>query len=113
MRNNFVAQIDAFYFKMTNDPKITAGHITTYLALANFWCMSGYSPTFNVKPEEILEYAKLDSPQELRDCLKHLEKAEYIKIYLTRIPSNGIGIKLISLYRNEKQNNQNDNRIIK
>lgn len=113
MRNNFVTLIDAFYFKMTNDPKITAGHITTYLALANFWSMAGYAPTFNIKPEEIMEYAKLDNHQELRACLRYLEKAKYIKIYRTRIPTNGMGIKLISLYRNDKHNNQNDNRIIK
>jgi SOS-response transcriptional repressor LexA len=113
MRNNFVAQIDAFYFKMTNDPKITAGHITTYLALANFWSMSGYTPTFNVQPEEIMAYAKLDNPQELRECLRYLEKRKYIKMYPTRIPTNGIGIKLISLYRNDKYNSQNDNRIVK
>lgn len=113
MRNNFVSQIDAFYSKMTKDPKISANHITTYLALANLWSLNSYAPTFNVTPEEIICHAKLESPQELRACLKYLEKAKYIKTYPTRIPSNGIGIKLISLYKNGTHNPQNDSRIIK
>lgn len=113
MRNNFIVQIDAFYAKISNDPKITANHITTYLALANFWSMSGYTPTFNVKPGEIIEYAKLDNQQELWKCLKYLKKDKYIKIYRTPIPSIGIGLKLISLYRNDKLNINFDNQIIK
>lgn len=113
MRNNFIALIDAFYTKITHDDVISANHITTYLALANLWSMHDYAPTFNVQPEDINAYAKLDSLRELRVCLKYLEKAEYIKIYPTRIPTNGIGIKLIALYKNDKNSNQNDNRIIK
>lgn len=75
--------------------------------------MAGYAPTFNVKPEDVMAYAKLDNHQELRNCLKHLKKAAYIKTYQTRIPSNGIGIKLVPLYRNDKHTRLNDNIIVK
>ena len=113
MRNNFVSLIDAFYAKMTRDLNISPDHIATYLALVNLWTLNSYSPTFIIKPEEIIAYAKLESFQELRACLKYLEKAKYIKTYSTRIPTNGIGIKLISLYKIDKNSNQNNNRITK
>jgi len=54
-----LAQLELFFKKVADDPRIGAGHISMYMALFHKWYLSGSINSIEISRTEIMEVAKI------------------------------------------------------
>lgn len=68
-----------FYKSIAEDARISATHISLYMALLQQWNLGGGKNPFPITREEIMQAAKITARYTYNKCINHLQEYGYIK----------------------------------
>lgn len=92
-----MTQLFGPFIKSTRDnPRISAYHISVYMALVYYHLEKGDGPSFRAFSREILPYAKLSRPGTYHKIMKDLSDLGYITYAPSHSPNHGSHIRLLA-----------------
>ena len=77
--NILLATITSFYKVSARDVIISSTHISLYFALYYQWQLSNCISPFEIKRDNIMKLAKINSRKTFNKCMRVLHEAGYIK----------------------------------
>jgi hypothetical protein len=89
--------LSEFMPSIRNNPKMTAYHVSVYVALLYYCQMAGDAPSFTVFSREVLSYAKLLKPGTYHRIMKDLHEFGYIVYTPSHSPVLGSLVQLKNL----------------
>jgi hypothetical protein len=92
---NYINHIRTFYSMAATDERLSANHISLYMALFQFWNLNRFENPFQINRFEVLQMCKIGSLNTYHKCLRDLDCFGYIQY----IPSfNPLAGSLVNLY---------------
>ncbi len=76
---NYIRHLNSFFEFIGNDNRLTAYHISLYMALFCFWNMNRFRNPFSVDREELMQLARIGSRNTYAKCMKQLHQWGYIE----------------------------------
>ena len=95
-----IAYLSAFYGTATNNPRISATHISLYMAFFRQWGTNDFKNPVEFTSREIMLLAKIDSRATYHRCLRDLVEGGYIRY----IPSCNPFFKSLAFLEFSKNN---------
>lgn len=83
-----VSQMQSFYQSIASDGRISATHISVYMALLYRWNGDNRTP-LELRRQDVMRTAKISARQTYNKCMNDLKQYGYIRY----IPSTGPGIE--------------------
>ncbi len=93
---NYIKHIRGFYARVEGDEKITAHHISLYMALFQLWNVHRFRDTFDVNRQDLMAMSRIGSAHTYARCMKQLNDWEYIKYWPS---SNRFSVSRVSCAR--------------
>ena len=87
--------MNGLFDKLFEDDRLNPNHISTYLALFQFWNLNRFQNPFTVARNEIMKVSKVKSPNTYCKCLKELMKWGYINYKPSYNPYKGSRFSLV------------------
>lgn len=75
---NYVRQLNGFFVRMSRDHRMTAYHISLYLALFQHWNANRFNDPFTISRTEVMELARIGSANTYARCMRELADWGYI-----------------------------------
>ena len=76
---NYIKHLNAVFIHMDQNEKLSAQHITLYLALFRRWNKNFFQNPIVVVRDELMKMSRIGSVNTYGKCLKELDKFGYIK----------------------------------
>lgn len=76
----------AFYEALSKDARISATHISLYMALFHKWALDRYQSPVAFTSREIMPLAKIDSRATYHKCMRDLVECGYIRYFPSSNP---------------------------
>lgn len=76
---NQVEQLTAFYRAIAVDSRIGSTHISTYMALFQYWNLNQFQNPVSITRQEVMQIAKITGRATYHKCIRELEEFGYIK----------------------------------
>lgn len=76
---NYIRHLNAFFEFIGNDERLTAYHISLYMALFHIWNMNRFRNPFPLDREELMQLARFGSRNTYAKCMKELHQWGYIE----------------------------------
>ncbi|WP_053187914.1 hypothetical protein, partial [Sunxiuqinia dokdonensis] len=76
---NYIAHLNAFFDRVSGDGRLTAYHISLYLALFRQWNACRFSERFVISRAEMMDLARIGSANTYARCMKELTDWGYIR----------------------------------
>lgn len=73
--------LDSFLSQIALDPRISATHISLYVALLHQWSENGFIGPVVIKREKVMQLAKISSPRTYFKRIKNLDEFGYISYW--------------------------------
>ncbi len=102
---NYIQQMNGLFNKLYEDQNINPFHISIYLALFKYWNLNRFKNPFCVSRYEIMNLAKVKSPNTYSKCVKELMKWGYLKYYPSHNPYEGSQFRMANFCKNSNANN--------
>lgn len=71
--------LTTFYKNVSEDARISATHISLYMALTQQWNLAGCKNPFPIDREKIMKTAKINARFTYNKCMNNLQEYGYIK----------------------------------
>lgn len=71
--------LTTFYKQVSEDARISATHISLYMALTQQWNLTGCRNPFPIDREKIMKAAKINARFTYNKCMNNLQEYGYIK----------------------------------
>lgn len=78
---NYIKHLRGFYARVEGDEKITAHHISLYMALFQLWNIHRFRDTFDVNRQDLMAMSRIGSAHTYARCMKQLNDWGYIKYW--------------------------------
>lgn len=78
---NYIKHLNGFFEKTSEDRRLTAYHISLYLALFQLWNLNRFRNPFPVSREELMQIARIGSKNTYSRCIKQLDQWGYISYF--------------------------------
>lgn len=88
--------MNGLFNKIWQDDRLNPSHISIYLALFNFWNLNRFQNPFTVARFDIMNLAKVKSPNTYSKCLKELMLWQYIIYKPSYNPYKGSQFSLVN-----------------
>jgi hypothetical protein len=75
---NYVRHLNAFFSYVKTDTRLTASHVSLYMALFHYWNFNRFQNPFYIYRENIMQLSKIGSKNTYHKCIKELHSARYI-----------------------------------
>ena len=76
---NYIRHLNAFFFQhVKRDRRLTANHISLYIALFQFWNYNRFQNPFFIKREDVMSITGIGSRSTYMKCMKELHQFGYI-----------------------------------
>src|ERR1035437_85616 len=75
---NYIKHLNVFYSLISKDNRLSASHLSLYMALFQYWNYNRFKAGFPVYRENIMRLSKIGSKNTYHKCLKELHQAKYI-----------------------------------
>ena len=76
---NYIRHLNAFLFQYVNrDSRLTANHVSLYIALFHYWNYHRFQNPFFIRREEVISITGIGSKNTYLKCLKELHEYGYI-----------------------------------
>lgn len=85
---NYIGHLNAFYTRLYHDKRLTAHHVSLYMALFQLWNQSLFADDFQINRCEVMQLSKIGSVNTYVRCLRQLTQWQYV-VY---IPSKKISV---------------------
>jgi hypothetical protein len=81
MHINYIRHLNGFFLRMAPDNRLTAMHVSLYIALFQYWNYHRFEDAFPVYRTQIMQLSKIGSKNTYLSCLKQLHQAGYIRYH--------------------------------
>ncbi|MDX9882643.1 MAG: hypothetical protein RBS73_11295 [Prolixibacteraceae bacterium] len=78
---NYIKHLNGFFERVSGDGKLTAYHISLYLALFQLWNLNRFSEKFPVNRTELMVLSRIRSVNTYAKCIKELDEWGYIRYW--------------------------------
>lgn len=78
---NYIKHLTGFFERTELDPKMTAYHISLYMALFKLWNLSRFRNPFPISREELMQLSRIGSKNTYARCIKELDRWGYISYF--------------------------------
>lgn len=92
---NYIRHLSGVLDCFSQDKRLTASHISLYIALFQFWNLNRFQNPISITRSEVMEISKIGSANTYTRCLKELDSFGYIKYSPSFNPLKG---SLVDLY---------------
>jgi len=75
---NYIKHLNAFFDRLSEDERMSAYHISLYMALFQQWNQNRFRNPFPVLREELMELSRIGSKTTYARCMKELDEWNYI-----------------------------------
>jgi hypothetical protein len=75
---NYIRHLHAFYQHIKRDKRLSANHVSLYLALFEFWNYNRFQNPFRINREALMQLSKIGSKNTYHKCIKELHSYQYI-----------------------------------
>ncbi|MDW3192733.1 MAG: hypothetical protein R8G66_10220 [Cytophagales bacterium] len=91
---NYIAHLNGWFEKSYEDRRLSAVHMSLYMALFQFWNLNRFQNPFTIIREDIMKASKIGSKTTYTKCLKDLHTWQYIKYDPSFNPHRGSQVYL-------------------
>jgi hypothetical protein len=92
-----VKELTRFYNAIRNDPRISIGHISLYMALFQLYNLNGFRNPINVNRKKLMEIAKISSFATFHKVIYDLNELRYIEYAPSYNPAICSTVNLLEL----------------
>lgn len=75
---NYIRHLNAFFSFIGSDKRLSASHISLYMALFQYWNFNRFQNPFPIYRDNIMKLSKIGSKNTYHKCIKELHEAKYI-----------------------------------
>jgi hypothetical protein len=75
---NYIRHLNAFFTMVKSDDRLTALHVSLYIALFQYWNLNRFQNPFSVYRDDIMKMSRIGSKNTYHKCIKHLHNTGYI-----------------------------------
>lgn len=75
---NYIRHLNAFFTMVKSDDRLTALHVSLYIALFQYWNLNRFENPFSVYRDDIMKMSCIGSKNTYHKCIKHLHSTGYI-----------------------------------
>lgn len=75
---NYIRHLNGFFERLALDARVTAYHVSLYMALFQLWNMNRFSDSFQVNRSELMIMSRICSVNTYAKCMRELHDWEYI-----------------------------------
>ncbi|WP_207534878.1 hypothetical protein [Desertivirga arenae] len=93
---NYILHLNGFFKKANADPRMTAYHISLYMAIFQLWNAVHFKNLFYVNRQELMELSKIGSTTTYHHHLKDLDTWKYIQYFPSKNISLGSRIRCLT-----------------
>lgn len=76
---NYIKQLNGFFDRLSADQRMTAYHISLYLALFQLWNLNRFQNPFPISRQDLMKISRLGSVNTYARCMKDLNRWGYIR----------------------------------
>lgn len=103
---NYIKHLNQFMELVAVDDRLTAHHISVYLALFQPWNKNRFPDSVFICRNEIMQASKEGSPRTYYKCLYALHKFGYIVYTPSKCPGSEVSLNLLSEVSEEDENGE-------
>jgi hypothetical protein len=89
---NYIRHLNAFFTQIKKDDRLTAMHVSLYLALFQYWNFNRFQNPFPVYRDNIMALSKIGSKNTYHKCVRALHQTGYIIYHAA--PSKYLPVKI-------------------
>lgn len=75
---NYIRHLNAFFSIIGSDKRLSASHISLYMALFQYWNFNRFQNPFPIYRDDIMQLSKIGSKNTYHKCIKILHETKYI-----------------------------------
>jgi hypothetical protein len=102
---NYIRHLNAFFSLVKTDNRLTASHVSLYLALFHYWNFNRFNNPFSIYRENIMQLSKIGSKNTYHKCIKELHNAKYIYYHPAPTKFQVVRISVIRLDTEQEKPN--------
>jgi hypothetical protein len=102
---NYIRHLNAFFSYVKTDTRLTASHVSLYMALFHYWNFNRFQNPFSIYRENIMQLSKIGSKNTYHKCVKELHQAKYIFYHPAPSKFQVVRISVIRLDAEPEQKN--------
>lgn len=99
---NYIRHLNAFFSYVKTDTRLTASHVSLYMALFQYWNFNRFQNPFSIYRENIMQLSKIGSKNTYHKCIKQLHEAKYIYYHPAANRFHLVRISVIPLHKQEQ-----------
>ena len=108
---NYIKHLNGFFELVAGDGRLTAYHISLYLALFQFWNLNRFSEKFPVNRTELMVLSRIGSVNTYAKCMKELDRWGYIRYFPSANRYSGSEVSCIGFDTGSSTGNETGNTI--
>jgi hypothetical protein len=93
---NYIQHLTGFFELIAKDNRLTASHISLYMALFQFWNLNRFQNPVSIGRNEMMLISKIGSTNTYTKCLRELDKYNYIQYQPSFNPLKGSTVNLLN-----------------
>jgi hypothetical protein len=101
---NYIRHLNAFFSYVKSDNRLTASHVSLYLALFQYWNFNRFQNPFPVYRTDIMNLCKIGSKNTYHKCIKELHHCKYIFYHPATQKYQPVKISMIRLDKQVPKN---------
>lgn len=94
---NYIRHLNAFFTYVKYDNRLTASHVSLYLALFQYWNFNRFQNPFPIYRTDIMNLCKIGSKNTYHKCLKELHRYKYIYYHPAPYKYQPVKISMVRL----------------
>jgi hypothetical protein len=94
---NYIRHLNAFFNFVKHDDRLTASHVSLYLALFQYWNFNRFTNPFPIYRSDIMRLCKIGSKNTYHKCIKELHLSKYIFYHPANHKYQPVKISMIRL----------------
>ena len=75
---NYIRHLHAFYHYVKRDDRLSATHVSLYMAIFQYWNYNRFQNPFPIERDELMSLSKIGSKNTYHKCMKELHNFNYI-----------------------------------
>ena len=78
---NYIKHLNGFFERVSGDGRLTAYHISLYLAVFQLWNLNRFAGKFPINRTELMILSRIGSVNTYAKCIKELDRWKYIRYF--------------------------------
>ncbi len=99
---NYIRHLSAFFNIAKNDNRLTAMHVSLYIALFQYWNFNRFQNPFKIYRDDIMKMSRIGSKNTYHKCIKQLHITGYILQHKSTAKYSPSKISIIRLDKKEE-----------